>query len=164
MTKKKKPEELIPKHLKQSGRPTKYTKELGEEIANAIACSELGLIHLVNANPHWPDRATIFTWRRTNPEFGDLYTRAKEDQTEVVVEYMQELMDEPHKWVDEETGATKIDVPMLRLKMDTMKWHAAKLKPKKFGDSKEQDLPNHGLDEDCKKRYAGMDKAKRKEF
>lgn len=163
MTKKKKPEELIPKHLKQSGRPTKYTKALGEEIANAIACSELGLIHLVNANPHWPDRATIFTWRRTNPEFGDMYTRAKEDQTEVCVEYMQEVMSEPHKWEDPETGVVKIDVPMLRLKMDTMKWHAAKLKPKKFGDAKEQDLPSIEVDEDCKKRYDNM-KQNRKEY
>ena len=63
--------------------------------------------------------------------FRDMYTRAKEDQTEVVVEYMQEVMNEPHKWKDQETGLTRIDVPMLRLKMDTMKWQAAKLKPKK---------------------------------
>lgn len=154
----------ITKEPKKTGRPTKYTKELGEEIANAIASSELGLIHLVNAHPHWPDRATIFIWRRVHDEFRDMYMRAKEDQTEVVVEYMQEVMNEPHKWEDPETGITKIDVPMLRLKMDTMKWHAAKLKPKKFGDTKEQDLQNNELTDDCKKRYSDMDKRNRKEF
>ena len=154
----------ITKEPKKMGRPTKYTKELAEEIANAIASSELGLIHLVNANPHWPERSTIFLWRRTHQEFSDMYMRAKEDQAEVVVEYMQEVMSEPHRWEDPETGIVKVDVPMLRLKMDTMKWHAAKLKPKKFGDAKEQDLPNHGLDEDCKKRYSNMDKPKREEY
>jgi len=164
MTKKKKPGELIPKHLKKGGRPTKYTKALGEEIANAIATSELGLSHLCDRNPHWPDRATIFTWRRTNPEFGDLYTKAKEDQTEVVVEYMQELMDEPHKWVDEETGAMRLDVPMLRLKMDSMKWHAAKLKPKKFGDNREVVQSTNEIGEDCKKRMKEMDEKHKKEF
>ena len=124
----------------------------------------LGLIHLVNQNPHWPDRATIFTWRRIHDEFRDMYTRAKEDQTEVVVEYMQEVMNEPHKWKDQETGLTRIDVPMLRLKMDTMKWQAAKLKPKKFGDNKVQEPINTEVDEDCKKRYADMDKKNRKEY
>lgn len=146
------------------GRPTKYTRALAEEIAAAIASSELGLIHLVNQNPHWPDRATIFTWRRIHDEFRDMYTRAKEDQTEVVVEYMQEVMNEPHKWKDQETGLTRIDVPMLRLKMDTMKWQAAKLKPKKFGDNKVQEPINTEVDEDCKKRYADMDKKNRKEY
>jgi len=159
MTKKKKPEDLM-----KVGRPTKYTPELGEEICAAIACSELGLIHLVNANPHWPARSTIFMWIRIYPEFKDKYTRAKEDQVEVSVEYMQELMNEPHKWYDEETGLQKLDHNMMRMKMDAIKWQAAKLKPKKFGDAKDQELPNTELDEDCKKRYAEMDKRNRKDY
>jgi hypothetical protein len=152
------------KEPKKIGRPTKYTKAIGEEICATIASSELGLAHLIEQNPHWPVRSTIFVWIRTHPEFKDMYTRAKEDQTEVVVEYMQELMNEPHKFVDEETGFTKIDVQMLRLKIDTMKWHASKLKPKKFGEAKDVELPNTELDEDCKKRYADMDKRNRKEY
>ncbi len=154
----------ITREPKKTGRPTKYTKQLGEEIAATIASSELGLIHLVNQNPHWPERSTIFLWRRTHPEFSDMYTKAKEDQTEVVVEYMQEVMSEPHKWVDEETGLTKVDVPMLRLKMDTMKWHAAKLKPKKFGEPKTQEPLNNEVDEDCKKRYKEMDERNKKDY
>ena len=164
MTKKKKTEELIPKHLKKSGRPTKYTLELGKEIAKAVASSELGLIHLVNANPHWPHRATIFEWRLKFPEFADIYSRAKEEQTEVVVEYMQELINEPHKLEDEETGLTKIDVPLLNLKLNHMKWHAGKLKPKKFGESKTMEIINNDIDEDCKKRARELDEKHRKKF
>lgn len=152
------------KEPKKMGRPTKYTPELADEICDAIASSELGLAHLVEANPHWPARQNVFLWIRKYPEFRDKYAKAKEDQTEVCVEYMQEVMNEPHKWVDEETGLTKIDVPMLRLKMDSMKWHASKLKPKKFGDTKEQEPQNTALDEDCKKRYGDMDKRNRKEY
>lgn len=159
MTKRKNPEDL-----KKTGRPTKYTQELGDEICEAISSSELGLIHLCNAHSNWPDRATIFKWRLKFPEFGDKYTRAKEDQTEVVVEFMQELMNEPHKWEDPESGMVKIDVQMLRLKIDTMKWHASKLKPKKFGEAKDVELPNTELDADCKKRYSEMDKRNRKDY
>lgn len=117
------------------GRPSTYNDQLGEEICAAISSSEEGLKHLCDKNPHWPHRATIFTWRRINEKFRNMYAKAKEEQCEVVVEYMQELMAEPHKYIDEH-GNEKVDVPMLRLKMDSMKWHAAKLKPRKYGDAK----------------------------
>lgn len=152
------------KEPKKMGRPTKYTPQLADEICDAIASSELGLAHLVAAHPHWPERQNIFLWIRKYPDFRDKYARAKEDQTEVCVEYMQEVMNEPHKWEDPETGLCKVDVPMLRLKMDTMKWHAAKLKPKKFGDNKEQISSNTEVDEDCKKRYKEMDERNKKDF
>lgn len=159
MTTKKKPEDLL-----KRGRPTKYNEVLGKEICDVIASSELGLIHLVDANPHWPHRATIYKWLRLHPIFRESYYKAKEDQAEVIVEYMQEAMNESHKIVDIETGAVKIDVPLLKLKIDTFKWQAGKLKPKKYGDAKEQELPNTELDEECRKRFEGMDKRNRKEY
>lgn len=150
----------------KGGRPTKYTKELAEEICAAIASSELGLIHIVAQYPHWPDRTTIFSWIRGNEEFRHMYARAKEDQCEVVVEYMQEVMNESHKWIDE-NGNQRTDVPMLRLKMDTMKWHASKLKPKKFGDHKQEDSQekvNASVHEEAMKRKQELDDKNRKEF
>jgi hypothetical protein len=157
------PKARKPNMDKPPGRPSSYTPEMGQEIADAIASSELGLIHLVNANPHWPDRATIFTWTRKQPHFHDLYYKAKEEQTETIVEYMQEVMAEPHKIVDEVTGKIKTDVPMLRLKMDTMKWHVAKLKPKKFGEMKTEEVANSDLHEDTMKRKAELDERNRKD-
>lgn len=153
-----------PKIKRKMGRPSLYSPELADEICDAIASSELGLCHLVDKNPHWPDRANIFMWVRKHPDFRDKYYKAKEDQTEVCVEYMHEVMNEPHKIIDENTGYTKIDVPMLRLKMDTMKWHASKLKPKKFGDSKDQVVNNTELNEDIRKRFKDLDEKNKKEF
>lgn len=158
MTKKK-----DPKDFKKNGRPSKYTIELGEEICDAIATSELGLAHLVEANPGWPHRANIFNWLRKHPEFRDNYYKAKEDQTEVCVEYMHEIMNEQHKYVDE-NGLVKIDVPMLKLKVETMKWHVGKLKPKKYGDIKVQEHVNTEVDEDCKKRFLELDERNKKDF
>ena len=156
MTKKKEPKKI--------GRPTQYNETIADEICDAIASSELGLCHLVDQNPHWPCRQQIFIWRRKYKEFDDKYTHAKEAQVEVSVEHMQEIMNEPHKYEDLETGFIKLDHNMLRLKMDAIKWQASKLKPKKFGDTKEQEPQNSALDEDCKKRYGDMDKRNRKEY
>lgn len=146
------------------GRPTKYTIQLGEEICSAIACSELGLVHLCDLNPHWPARSKIFEWRRRHAEFGDKYRKAKQEQAHVCVEYMHELMNEPHRIIDPETGYSKLDVSMLKLKLDHFKWHASKLQPKDYGDLKQMETINTEVDEDCKKRYAEMDSSNKKDY
>lgn len=116
-----------------NGRPTKYTPELADEICSAIESSEKGLQHLCNENPHWPERANIFIWLRKYPEFQFKYTQAKESQVEVNVDYIQEMANEPHHYIDD-IGNERVDVSLLRVKIDALKWKAAKLKPKKYGD------------------------------
>ena len=148
----------------KAGRPTTYNLKIAKEICDTISSSELGLAHLVDMNPHWPMRSTIFLWRRKHKEFSDLYTKAKEDQTEVSVEYMQELMNEPHKYEDYETGRMKVDVPMMRLKMDAIKWQAAKLKPRKYGDNNKEEIVNNDIHEDAMKRKQEMEEKYKKEF
>lgn len=146
------------------GRPTLYTSELADEICDAISSSEKALAHLCDENPHWPCRPQIFVWLRRYPEFADKYTRAKEHQVEVCVDYMQELMNEPHKLVDEETGGVKIDVAMLRTKMDAIKWQAGKLKPKKYGDNNKTEEVNHDIHNDAVKRKHELDEKNKKSY
>ncbi len=121
---------------KKIGRPTKYTPELAEEICNAVASSGDGLQVLCDANPHWPGRCNIFIMMRKHPEFRAKYVAAKQEQCEVLVDYMQEIMNESHKYTDE-FGNERIDVPMLRLKVDTIKWQACKLLPRQYGATAE---------------------------
>lgn len=154
----------VPKPKKPIGRPTGYNDKIADEICDAIASSEKGLAHLCEANPHWPARQHIFVWLRKYPAFYDKYTRAKESQVEVCVDYMQELMNEPHKFVDEETGFTRLDVPMLRTKMDAIKWQAGKLKPKKYGENRNEEIGNGLIHEDIVKRKHELDEKNKKEF
>jgi hypothetical protein len=148
----------------ERGRPTKYTDELADEICDVVSASELGLLHLVNLNPHWPDRSNIFKWRLRHPYFRDRYLKAKQDQADVVVEYMHELMNEPHVYFNPETGQNKVDSPLLKLKLDHFKWHAAKLKPKEYGDTKQLETVNTDISDDCKKRYQDLDERNKKEY
>ena len=118
--------------MSKGGRPTKYTPGLAEEICDVVASSSDGLRVLCEKNPHWPHRSNIFIWLRKYESFRDKYTQAKKDQSEVFVDYIQELMAEEHKYFDE-NGNERIDTSMLRLKIDTIKWQAGKLNPRLYG-------------------------------
>jgi len=120
------------------GRPTKYTPALADEICDAIASCQYGLAKLCEDNPNWPHRSNIFIWLRKYPDFRDKYTIAKQEQAQVDVDVMQELMNESHHYVDE-LGNERVDVHMLRVKIDTIKWKACKLLPKQFGNNEKEE-------------------------
>ncbi len=147
---------------KKMGRPTKYTKELANEICEAIATSEKGLQTLCDENPHWPERGNIFRWMIRYDDFRHNYTVAKERQVEVSIDYLQEMANEPHRYIDE-FGNVRIDVSLLRCKMDAIKWKAGKLKAKKYGDSKQEEV-NNDLHEDAIKRKQELDEQNKKEY
>ena len=149
---------------KANGRPTVYTEELAKEICDAIASSNEGLQALCEQHPHWPTRACIFLWMRRYPGFFDLYTRAKEQQAEVQVDYMLAIANEPHHYIDPETGAERIDSSMLRIKMDAIKWQASKLAQKRFGDKTETIVTNPELLQDSLERKNKLDEKNKKEY
>lgn len=146
------------------GRPSKYTPELAQEICDTIACSTLSLKELADSHDHWPDCASIWKWRHTNLEFRAMYANAKRNQVEVSIDFMQEMMNEPHKYFDPETGRERLDVPMLRVKIDAIKWKAGKLLPKDYGDMKQLETVNNEVNDDCKKRYSELDNKNRKDY
>lgn len=148
-----------------NGKPAKYSQELANEICETITTSELGLAHLCEANPHWPERSKIFKWIAKYPDFGHNYRKAKEQQTHICFEYMHELMNEPHIIIDPETGQHKVDSSLLRLKLDHYKWHVAKLKPKDYGDTKQLEVSNSELADDSKRRYQQqLDEKNKKDY
>lgn len=67
-------------------------------------------------------------WRNADKEFAGRYARAREDQADAYAERM----------IREAEGAMGLPsegVQAKRLLVDTLKWHASKLKPKVYGDS-----------------------------
>ena len=71
-----------------------------------------------------PSKQAVNKWLNAD-ETGEVvaqYARAKEQQAEAHIDEMMEIAD------NEE------DVQRARLKIDTIKWTASKLKPKKYGD------------------------------
>jgi len=99
-----------------------------------------------------PSLATIFTWLRAYPEFLEQYEIAKSESADAMVEDMLDIADNQVEQpllidgvpmsVDGKIVMVKdaVSVNHARLRVDTRKWAASKLKPKKYGDKISQEL------------------------
>ena len=122
-----------------------YSDELAEEICAAIEHSHLGLKALCKEHKHWPPARTIRRWL-TEPEhtlFQHQYARAKNAQTENLVEQIIEIAHDDSRDVlsDSDGGLHGNNAAINRdkLKIDSIKWIAAKLIPRKYGKNEDDD-------------------------
>lgn len=123
----------------QTGRPTKYTKELGD-----LICSELSegkSLRTVCKADDMPDKSTVFRWLRTDQDFQDQYTRAKQEAADALADEILDISDDgSNDWMDVEYGnktVRKTDPEALqrsKLRVDTRKWLMSKMKPKQYGE------------------------------
>lgn len=103
------------------GRPSKYTEVLAQEICDRISNGE-SLKHITDGSD-MPSRPTVHSWLLTMPEFLNKYEVAKAMQADVFADEMDDI-----------AHNEGIDTQRARLIIDTRKWTASKLKPKKYGD------------------------------
>lgn len=158
MPPKKKPEDLL-----KRGRKSTFTQELGDRICALIATNTVGLKRLVQIYDDLPDECTIREWRFMFPKFGTQYAQAKLFQAELLAEECLDIADDgTNDWMaslsEEEQEKYRLNgehVQRSRLRIDTRKFFASKLLPKKYGDFV-------GLETDESKREEY--KKKREEF
>ena len=131
------------------GRPTTYTQELADEICAQLA--EGKSMRTVCLADGMPAMSTVFKWLREHPLFSEQYTKAKAEAADAMVEEMTDIADDGRNdWMevhDKDGNAIgwKVNgehVQRSRLRVETRKWIAAKLKPKKYGDKIDM---NHGV-------------------
>lgn len=119
------------------GRPTKYTELLGEKIcAGIVAGFSLRKICSVDG---FPNVDTLFHWlsKRDHP-FSEQYAHARSVQAELLADELIELADDDSGDVTGEPRMpNSVAVQRSRLRVDTRKWVASKLLPKKYGDKQE---------------------------
>ena len=91
-----------------------------------------------------PDKATVFRWIRIHESFRDQYARAKAEASDALVEEMLDIADDgSNDWMEvhhrDQTQWVENGEAMQRsrLRVDTRKWIASKLKPKKYGEKLE---------------------------
>lgn len=143
----KKPATQTPK--RPTGRSSTFTQEMADRICAALA--EGKSMRTVCNGDGMPAMSTVFKWLRENPGFSEQYAKAKEESADALVEEMLDIADDgTNDWMEQhsqdgEAVGYKLNgeaVQRSRLRVETRKWIAAKLKPKKY--SEKLDL-NHGV-------------------
>jgi hypothetical protein len=112
--------ERLPSH-----RPSTYTEEEGlalcKWISNGLSlqrwCRQAGR-----------DPYTVYGWMKSEPNFARAYAQAHEDRTDTIADDIIEI-------ADEVAGTDNIAaVQAAKLRIETRKWIASKLKPQKYGE------------------------------
>jgi hypothetical protein len=120
------------------GRPSKYNITLANKICEAIATSTKGLKTLCEENDDFPSYRVLRSWISDNKVFQHLYEIAKTDQAEYMADEMLEIADDSsNDYMQNKEGFIELkteNIQRSRLRIDTRKWIASKLKPKKFGE------------------------------
>lgn len=131
------------------GRPRAYNEEVATKILSYLAIGES--MRTVCKRPGMPAMSTVFKWLREYPEFTEQYARAKEEAADVLIEDILDIADDgtndfvPKRNKDGEIVGLMVDkeaIQRSRVRIDTRKWLASKLKPKKYGDRIAVDAKN----------------------
>jgi len=116
-------------------RTNEYTQIIGDHICERLASGES--LRSICRDADMPALATVLRWVAAVPLFCTQYSRAREEQAEAMVDEMLELANAPK---DDSSEA----INRARLQIDTRKWVAAKLRPKKYGDKSNVELTGAG--------------------
>jgi len=107
-------------------RPSDYTDEIATEICRRLALGE-SLVKICEEDG-FPVQSTVYLWLQRHKEFSEKYTRARDQQADVLAEQTVTIADETN------------DPAKARLQIDARKWFASKVAPKKYGDKIAQEL------------------------
>jgi hypothetical protein len=136
MTKRK-----LPELHKPNGRPSSYDYELGTVICERLAAGES--LKGICRDEGMPPHQTVLRWALTNPEFRDQYKLARDMQAETMADEILEIADDGRNdWMEKHDkdgvmmGWRENGEAMRRsqLRIESRKWLAAKLLPKRWGD------------------------------
>lgn len=106
------------------GRPTDFTEDLAREICARMREGR-SLRAICRDDEDMPSQRTVYYWLESNEAFLQKYVCAREGQADSIFDEAQDIAD----------SATPEDVQVARLRVDTIKWRAGKLAPKKYGDA-----------------------------
>jgi hypothetical protein len=144
------------------GRPSIYSQEIADKLCAGII--EGYSLRTVCKPDEMPCVSTVLNWLRSKPNFLAQYEKAKEEQADALAEEMLDIADDgTNDWMEKHGKEGEVigwqvngeHVQRSRLRLDTRKWIASKLKPKKYGDrvlNENQALDKHGQPADQPKQ------------
>jgi hypothetical protein len=122
-------------------RPSDKTVELTDKIIARMTEGES--LRSICRDDDFPHIATVLRWVASDDVFRDQYACAMDIRADMLFEQAIEIADTPVLGIERETSETGVKIKegdMLghrRLQVDTRKWAASKMNPKKYGDKQE---------------------------
>jgi len=101
-----------------------FNQSLADEICERLVEGES--LRAICREKHMPSAGHVHRWLREREEFLNQYVRAKDDQADTLADEMLDIADNSALASDDR-----------RVRLDTRKWLAGKMKPKKWGDKLE---------------------------
>jgi hypothetical protein len=122
---------------KKKGRPTKYTKELAQNICNRLAMGES--LRRICRDDDFPAESTVRQWALDDYNgFYAQYARSRDIGLDAMADEALDIADDGLNDFRLKDGAPPIfdseHVQRSRLRVDTRKWYLSKLAPKRYGD------------------------------
>ena len=120
------------------GRPTDYTQIIADEICERLMDGES--LRSILKSEHLPAKTTVFNWLLHNKQFVNQYTHAREVQAETFVDEMADIADDgTNDYMEKILNSGEITyvpdhehINRSRIRIDTRKWIAERMKPKKY--------------------------------
>jgi hypothetical protein len=123
-----------------TGRPSKYDSAIAAEICERLMGGES--LRTICKDDHMPAASTVFRWLRVEPGFSEQYAHAREVQADLLFDDVLDIADDGRNdWMmrlgDDGTAAYTVNgehIQRSKLRVDSRKWMAGKLAPKKYGE------------------------------
>ena len=110
-----------------AGRPSDYSVELTDEICRQLAEGKSMLE--ICSKPEMPHVSNIYRWLRRHEDFRDRYVSAREQQAHTIADRAVAMA------LDGDRVIT--DPQVAKVQLDAIKWTAARLAPKVYGNKAE---------------------------
>lgn len=109
----------------------KFSQELFDTICERISAGES--LRKICKDKDMPSCTAVNKWLGSNPDLVSQYARAREAQADAFVDEMIGIADDAN-----------LDPQDRRVRIDTRKWLAGKLRPKVYGDKVQHEGPGEG--------------------
>jgi hypothetical protein len=128
--------EAYRKAMARKGRPTSYSIEIADAICEEIATTDQSLLAICTRKG-MPSQSIVYRWLEAHWDFREKYAHERERQADVLASQILEISEDgANDYIQTEDGEApnREHIQRSRLRVDSRKWRASKLAPKKYGD------------------------------
>jgi hypothetical protein len=115
----------------ESGNVPKFSDELFDEICNRLSSGES--LRAICKDDDMPVQGTIYRWLDESEDLQERYARARTAQADTIFDECLAIADQYDEAADKGEGGVE-HIQRARLRIDTRKWMAGKLRPSRYGE------------------------------